>query len=308
MTSLTEINTSNSALITEDLYQSFISYLDASKKTIDTYSRALKQFFRYLSSKSIQQPNRNDIIAFREELKADHKATTVQSYIVAVRRFFSWTEIEGIYPNVANHVKGAKISKEHKKDYLTANQVKLILQSVDTSTSQGKRDYAILVLMFTCGLRTIEVTRANTGDLQSVGGQSVLLVQGKGKEDKADFVRLSAKTEQAIRQYLATLSSVSASSPLFQSTSNNNIGGRLTTRAISGIVKSYLVANGFNSDRLTAHSTRHTAVTLALLGGETLQTVQQFARHSSITTTQIYAHNLEAVSNNCCNVIANSIF
>jgi site-specific recombinase XerD len=58
-------------------------------------------------------------------------------------------------------------------------------------------------------------------------------------------------------------------------------------------------AAGFDSERLTSHSLRHTAITWSLQAGATLQEVQQFARHSSINTTQIYAHNLERLDNPC---------
>jgi integrase len=68
------------------------------------------------------------------------------------------------------------------------------------------------------------------------------------------------------------------------------------------------VAAGYDSSRLTAHSLRHTAVTLSLLGGKSLQEVQQFARHTNIATTQIYAHNLDRAKNNCEEVVAKAIF
>ncbi len=58
-------------------------------------------------------------------------------------------------------------------------------------------------------------------------------------------------------------------------------------------------AAGFDSERLTAHSLRHTAITQALLAGSPLQEVQQFARHSSINTTQVYAHNLDRLQGSC---------
>jgi integrase/recombinase XerC len=90
--------------------------------------------------------------------------------------------------------------------------------------------------------------------------------------------------------------------------SNNSQGKRLSTRSISGIVKQRLKNAGFDSDRLTAHSLRHTAVTLSLIGGNTLQEVQQFARHENISTTQIYAHNLDRAKNRCEETISSSIF
>ena len=112
--------------ITSDLYTRFIEYLDASPKTIETYTRAVRQFAKWTAEKGITQPTREDVIAYREELKKDHKPSTVQNYIMATRVFFSWTEQEGLYPNVADHVKGAKIDRDHKKGYLTPHQVKKI--------------------------------------------------------------------------------------------------------------------------------------------------------------------------------------
>ena len=97
--------------VTGDLYTRFIAFFDAKPKTIETYTRALRQFFSYLSKNGITQPTRADVIAFREGLKIGHKPTTVQNYIVAVCLFFKWTEAEGLYKNVADKVKGAKLDK-----------------------------------------------------------------------------------------------------------------------------------------------------------------------------------------------------
>ena len=294
--------------INERVYQSFISYLDTSPRTAETYSRAIKQFMKYLKNKGVSRPTRDDVISYREQLKADHTANTVQSYIIAIRLFFAWAEQAGVYPNIAKHIKGAKISRDHKKDYLTTDQVKNILKRVDRDTTKGKRNYAILALMVTCGLRDIEVSRANIEDLRTRGNNTVLYVQGKGKEERADFIRVPAEVEKAIRDYLTERGTAGKSEPLFTSLSNNNQAGRLTTRSISGVVKESMKNAGYNSDRLTAHSLRHTAVTLALIGGQSLQEAQQFARHANISTTQIYAHNLEMDNNQCSNVVAGAIF
>lgn len=295
-------------MLTEGLYLRFISYIDAKPRTIETYTRALKQLFNYFSFKGIGQPQRSDILAFRDELLKEHKATTVQNYITATRLFFQWTAQEGLYPNIADHIKGANISKEHKKDYLTSKQVKAILSSIDRSTLQGLRDYAILTLMITGGLRTIEVSRSNVEDLRVVGDNTALYIQGKGKDEKSEYIKIQAQVEQAIRDYLKALGATDPKQPLFVSTSNNSKGARMTTRSISAIVKKRLQEAGYNSDKLTAHSLRHTAVTLSLLGGNTLQETQQFARHANITTTQIYAHNLDRAKNKCEETIAKAIF
>lgn len=81
----------------------------------------------------------------------------------------------------------------------------------------------------------------------------------------------------------------------------------MTTRSVSKTAKEAMKAAGYDSERLTAHSTRHTAVTLALLNGESLEKVKQFARHANMNTTLIYAHELEQDKNDCSDVIAAAI-
>lgn len=294
--------------LNENMFKRFIDYLDASQKTIETYTRAIRQFLKYTQDNEIVQPTRDTVIAYREWLKEDHKPTTVQNYIVAVRLFFQWTAQEGLYPNVADHVKGAKLDKSHKKDYLTSRQVKKVLQVAKQNSIQGLRDYAILVLMFTGGLRTIEVSRANIEDLRTAGDSEVLYLQGKGHEERTDYIKLVPEVEDAIRAYLTARGAADPKEPLFVSTSNNSKGKRISTRSISGIVKTALKNAGYNSETLTAHSTRHTAVTLALMGGQKLEEVQQFARHKDIQTTLIYAHNLDRAKNNSEATIAKAIF
>ena len=257
----------------------------------------------------IRQPKREDVIAFRDDLKASGlKPTTVQNYITATRIFFKWTEQEGLYPNIAEHIKGAKLDKNHKKDYLTSRQAKEVLSNVDKETEEGLRNYAILSLMVTGGLRTIEVSRADVEDLRTLGENTVLFVQGKGREEKTEYIKISAPVEKAIRQYLKARQNVEEGQPLFTSTSNNSKGNRITTRTVSGIVKTALKNAGYDSARLTAHSLRHTAITLALLAGREITEVQQFARHANLNTTMIYNHALDQSKNGCSDAITNAIF
>lgn len=292
----------------EEAAEIYADYLDASERTVQAYIANLKQFVKWMGTHGITRPTREDIIEWREGLKADHKPATVQAYIIAVRKFFSWTEQQGIYPNVAENIKGAKVQQGNKKDYLTGKQVAAVLQGIDRSTAKGIRDYAIVLLMVTGGLRDIEVSRANIEDLHTMGNVTVLDVQGKGRDDRAEFIKVTPEAETAIRAYLATRSIKAGNEPLFTSTSNNNAGQRMTTRSISALVKQYMKAAGLNSPRLTAHSLRHTAVTLSLMAGCSLEEVQQFARHSNINTTLIYAHNLQREKSRCENSIAAAIF
>ena len=312
MDALTVIDTHSlqaSDSITGELLTRWIEYIDAAPKTVETYTRAIRQLWRYLQLNGITQPQREDILAFREELKASgHKPSTVQNYITATRLFFQWLESEHLYPNIAAHLKGAKLDRSHKKDYLTSSQVKEILRDIDRSTPQGLRDYAMLTLMITGGLRTIEISRANVEDLRTVGDSTVLFIQGKGHEEKTDFIKISTPVEKALRAYLRSREDATAAAPLFTSLSNNSKGRRMSTRSISGIAKERMQAAGYDSERLTAHSLRHTAVTLSLLAGKDITEVQQFARHANIATTMIYNHALDKAKNTCGAAITDAIF
>lgn len=304
--------------LTSNLYNSYLNFLNGTSATKDTYKRALRQFFIYLNDQGIAQPTRLDIVNYRSWIESHtdivtgevitHKPSTIQLYMQAVKLFFSWTETEGLYPNIAKNVKGAKIDRSHKKDYFTADQIKTILEGIDTTTLQGKRDYAIFVLTVTGGLRDIEIVRANVEDLGIAGGNSVLYVQGKGHQERAEYIKLPAHTERIIREYLRERGSVKPNEPLFTGTGNRNRGGRLTTKSVSRLIKGYMVKAGYDNERWTAHSLRHTAVTLSLQAGNSLEETQQFARHSNIATTMIYNHALQKEKNNCSNSVANAIF
>ena len=307
-------NTSNKQLIfqqnnLEDLFQQFIIFIDATPNTIRTYRGSLKQWFLYLRQNQIGHPDSETVRQYRQELQnSGKKPTTVKNYIIAVKRFFEWTEEAGFYPNIAKYIKSGHLSKNFKKDYLTSSQAKKILDEIDRSTLKGKRDYAMLVTMLTMGLRTIEVTRANIEDIRTKGNTTVLYIQGKGHDEKDDLIRMPQHVESAIRDYLSVRQTKDLSEPLFISTSNHNANGRMTTRSIRRIVKTAFIAAGFDSPRLTAHSTRHTAATLSLLNGATLQQTQELLRHRNIGTTEIYAHNIDAATNPAANDVEAAIF
>ena len=294
--------------LTENLLERWGSFLDVSPRSKEEYCKSVKMFMLYLADKGESRPTRETIVEWRDSLKESHKATTIQAYLTAVKLFFRWTAQEGLYPNIADHVKSVKVATGHKKDYLTSKQSHKVLSSISTDTLKGLRDYAIVGLMLTTGVRTIEVTRADIADLRTVGDCTVLFVQGKGRTEKAEYVKIAPKVEDAIRAYLNARGTTDDKEPLFASTSRNNYGQRMTTRSIRAIAKGSMVEAGFNSDRLTAHSMRHTAGTLALLSGASTREVQQLLRHSNINTTMIYAHELDRAKNDCELKVANAIF
>ena len=311
MNSLTVQETSNQlvGIDLSDAMRSWVRFIEGSQKTVETYTRAVRQFYKWAIENGITQPTKEDIRAYRDELKATRKATTAQSYLMALRQFFAWTEETGIYPNIARNVKGVKIdTTDHKRDELTASQAKNLLACIDRSTARGKRDYAIISLMLVTGMRTIEVARANIEDLRTLGDFTALYYQGKGKEDRAEFKKIPPQIESSIRDYLSTRESLDGADPLFISTAHRNTGSRLTTRSISRIVKDRLREAGLDSPRLTAHSLRHTCATQNLLNGGSLEETQQLLNHSNITTTMIYSHHLNKAQRQAEQRIATAIF
>lgn len=307
---MTSGSLTTAAGITEDLYKRFISFCDAKPQTIKTYTVALQTFFYYLHDQQITRPDTDDIIRYKSFLMAQYSPCTVSLYLTACRLFFRWTAQRGYYPNIADHVKGANINRRIKKrEALTSSQVKDVFSTVDRETLTGKRDYAILALMTAAGLRDIEVSRANIEDLRPAGDEMALYIQGKGKDDKESVI-VPAEVEKAIRIYLSERGETDRTAPLFVSASNHAKGERLTTRSISRIVKQHFAKAGLVSEHLTAHSLRHTAITLSLLAGKTAQETQTFARHADISTTMIYAHNIDEVKTKtaCSNAVAAAIF
>ncbi|MDD2956476.1 MAG: tyrosine-type recombinase/integrase [Oscillospiraceae bacterium] len=294
--------------ITEELGRQFVGFIDAAPQSVNTYRASIRRMIEHFKAAAITRPTRANMLQYRDTLKAQYKPASVALHMTAARLFFRWTAQQGYYPNIADHVKGAKLDRGHKKDYLTSGQVKAVFQTADRATLTGKRDYAIIALMVTGGIRCIEASRANIEDLRTAGDSAALYIQGKGKEEKADYVKLAAPVEKAIRDYLRARGETDGSAPLFASDSNNSKGARITPRSISRLVKCHMTEAGYNSDRLTAHSLRHTAATLNLLNGGTPEETQQLLRHTNINTTLIYCHALERAKNNSESRIAAAVF
>lgn len=271
------------------------------ERTLKTYSQGITYFLRYLSDAGISDPKQSDLNNYIELLisgdtnkgikpKSD---TTINSYLTSIRQFFSWAESSEIYPNIAKGFNNIDIESRHRKDALTPKQARLVLDSIDTTSVAGIRDYAIINLLMNTGLRTIEVERANICDIDIIEGYHVLRVQGKGCRTKSQYVKLTNSVYQSLDDYLSVRpdEDISDDAPLFTSLSHRHKGNRLTTRSISRIVKQTLRNAGFDSTRLTAHSLRHTAATIALEAGVPAREVQKMTRHKDAKTLELYAHD-----------------
>ena len=290
------------------LLERFVQFVDVSQVSLRSYISGVKAFLKYTSDNGITNPTRDTVLAYKKELAKSKSASTIALYLSALRRFFSWCQSEGIYSDITAGIKSPHIDTGHKKDCFTANQLKTIIGGIERNSLKGKRDYALFCLISATGLRTVEVVRADIRDIRTVQGETCLFVMGKGKTSKSQFVKLSGHVLQAIRAYLEMRGAVADDEPLFASLSHRNYGGRMTTYSISRICKSAMRHAGFNNSRLTAHSLRHTAITLALIAGISIQEVSQFARHSSINITMIYAHDVERLKSKCENAISEAIF
>ncbi|HVX00887.1 MAG TPA: tyrosine-type recombinase/integrase [Candidatus Babeliaceae bacterium] len=281
----------------ETLINRFIISQDIARVSRSTYKSSLRQFFNWFFEQNVKNPTRETILAYKESLDAKGlRPFTRSSYLVAVRKFFEWAEGLKIYPNIAKGIKGAKRSlKSHQKDSLSVEQIKLLLNSINTKTFQGQRDFALINLLFRTGLRLIEIARADIEDLQVDGDEALLWIRGKGRDGKDDFVVLTETAVTPIMQYLRTRKAKDKKQPLFGSLSDRNNGKRITTFSLSRLIKSYLRKAGLQSRRLTAHSLRHTFGVLSIKAGASLYEVQLAMRHTAPTTTELYLGDIERI-------------
>lgn len=276
----------------ETLVDAFINSQDVKLSSKLLYRRTLKQYFNWIDTTNylLNEIARPQLLEYKNYLLSSGLSSlTVGSYITSVRKFYEWTEANKYYPNVAKGIKTPKRKQQFKKQPLLPAQATALLNFYE---DKALRDYAIISLMLRTGLRTIEVIRASVEDITFKRGQRVLLIQGKGRDEKDNFVLLTNKSYYPIAKYLATRGNISSSEPLFTSTSNNSKGERLTTRTISYIAKEGLKAIGLNERSFTAHSLRHTTAVNILRAGGSLETAQFTLRHSNPATTQVYTATL----------------
>lgn len=311
-------------LSTEIVVDMFASSQDIKPSSRSLYKRTLKQYFSWVESKgyNLNQMSIKELIEYKEELLAKGMSTlTISSYITSLRKFYEWAEANKFSPNIAAALHSPKRRQQFRKQPLKPEQATRLLtysreeragEQAEAALKRAEqrqelseekiatikkhfettslRDYAIVNLLLRTGLRCIEVVRADLGDITFKGGQRVLLVQGKGRDDKDSFVILTEKAWQPMADYIkSSRMGAGEKEPLFASESNNNKGGRLTTRAISFLVKESLKSIGLDDKAYTAHSLRHTAaVNILRATNWNIEIAQRTLRHTNPATTQIY--------------------
>jgi integrase/recombinase XerC/integrase/recombinase XerD len=281
-----------------------------------TYKAALRSFFRWLIAEELtgeqlrprhinafvdhlktapqKKPIKNGEPVIIEGAKQGRSALTICNYLTALRRFFAWMESEGRGANVARNVKGLKQGDEFRKRPLSVEDARRLMEHAETLPL---RERALINLLIRTGIRTIEAARADVADISRVSGVRVLMVHGKGRDDKSELVELSERTYQILSEYLETRQGAELSEPLFLSGHRGSKTGRLSTRAISQIAKDALkaagVAIGHDSHFYTAHSLRHTFATQLMRLDVPAEDVQRAMRHASSDTTKRYTRTVE---------------
>ena len=296
----------------DSVIDEFIASRHASENTNRTYRNALRQLLKFFAANNISTPSEADIDSFVNMMKASKKsAATLRLYVTVTKSFFSFTARKGYFANVAADVT-LKLRKTatHAKRALSNQQAKELLASVEGDSLLARRDRAIIALALTCGLRTIEISRADRGDLRDDGqGGYFLSVQGKGRITKDAVVRVAPTVAKLIDSYLSLRGEVDSDAPLFLSESNSNRGVRLSVQSVQKMIRRRLQKIGAYARRsVTPHSCRHFAATCAIKAGVDIREVSQMLRHSNLTVTTVYLHDLSVETRTAEMTVAASLF
>ena len=214
---------------------------------------------------------------------------TVNGYVTVIKVFYKHCASMHYYDDIASGIKTSFRTKEHYKHPLTRQQCADLLSSIDRSTIVGARDYLMIQLMLTNGLRTCEVARINIGDFDTLDGRNVLHIQRKGRIDKHDIVAVPDEVMASLEDYLSLRTDdFNTGSPLFVNLMRGRTPERILRPTISGIVKARLRAIGIDDPKITAHSLRHTCGSLMVEEGMSIETIQDMLGHNDPSTTQIY--------------------
>lgn len=282
-------------IIDDEVVSSWLASLDVARTTKSSYEAGFRRFLSWCEACGLDfdELGRDDVVAFKVDLERSGRFSpaTVSLALSAVRSFYRWSASRGL-EDIASNVRGARVSRDFKKNALTLSQARMLLGSLSGGGEGVLRDRALIALMLTTGLRDVEVSRALVEDVASKAGKTVLYIHGKGRREKDQFVVVPPLAEKPLRDYLAVREGLEPRSPLFASCANRNRGGSLTVQSISRIVKSALRRIGIDDPRITAHSLRHTAITFALLGGASEREAQAMARHVDLATTLLYSHDI----------------
>lgn len=275
----------------------FLSHLglekNASTQTVKSYREDLTQvltFIRDTAKKPSVEPRDWSIRMLRTFIAWLHEQgyakTTVARRLAAIRSFGKFLCRQGtIASNPAEALRGPRQDRK-LPHFLTLAEMQKLLDAPAAADPFGRRDRAILEVLYSAGLRVSELCGLNTEDLDLSDG--IAIIRGKGKKER--LALLGEPATVALRAWLADRESVPGlrkkpSSAVFL----NQGGTRLSTRSVGRLLEKYLALAGLDP-RTSPHTLRHSFATHLLDAGADIRGVQELLGHKSLATTQVYTH------------------
>ncbi len=277
----------------ENLMNGFIQYLAVerglAKNTLDSYSRDLKQFHGYLSERSItaaEAVTRNTLVEYMASMQKEGKASsTVCRNLAAIKSFFRFL-IQEEYLDKDPTVDFASPKTEKRlPKVLTPAEVERLLEQPKQTMPAGKRDKAMLEVLYATGIRVSELVSLNLNDLYLENG----FIRCFGKGSKERIVPVGSIAIRCTEDYLNKGRNALLKSKRNQAVFVNWHGNRLTRQGFWKIIKKYAAEAGIVKD-IMPHTLRHSFATHLLENGADLRSVQEMLGHADISTTQIYTH------------------
>ena len=277
--------------------EAFLDYLriekDDSPNTILNYKDDIAAFSGFLQKRKADAGWTDvtilDIRSYLAELHRENLARrTIARRISALRSFYRYLLREGkVKLNPFAKVRTPKLEKRLPV-FLEEFEINQLLESPDLSTELGRRDRAVLELLYSTGCRVSELAGL-TLDRMDLSNRYVLLM-GKGRKER--IVPLGRPCVKAMTAYLdgtrdALMERYQAKphSMVFV----NSRGTPLTARSVRRILDKYVEQTALTK-HISPHTIRHTFATHLLDHGADLRSVQELLGHSSLSTTQIYTH------------------
>jgi len=272
-----------------DRYLQHLERENASYYTVKNYGTDIAQFLDYCEEREVTTLDglhRNLVRDYLAKLdEDDYVRASIARRVFELRAFGDYLIRANAWDqNLFRRIYAPRLPRR-LPHYLTHEQVKRLLAAPDTTTTKGLRDRAILETLYASGVRVSELGGLNVGNIDLGTGE--MRVVGKG--DKERLVLLGRPAIAALRAYLQVGRPEQAGDKPTRALFLNRFGGRLSVRSISTIVRQAGVTAGIK-EKVTPHLLRHTFATHLLEGGADLRVVQELLGHSSLETTQIYAH------------------
>lgn len=273
---------------TEQLVKEFVYYLQAERglsgNTVESYKSDVITFIDN-TKKNIKEINKEDIQNYIDSLHSSNFSTaTVARKLSSLRMFFLFWVGEGLIDQTPmNNIQSPRMEKKLPK-FLSADEVKNLIESVNGDFKYSLRDRAILELLYGCGLRVSELLDLRKEDLFLK--EDFIRVKGKGSKER--IVPLGGEAKKALIKYMT------ASRPAFNKKNSSFLfltrsGNKLSRMGLWKRFQQYIAKSGIKKD-LTPHTLRHSFATHLLERGASLRTVQLLLGHCDISTTQIYTH------------------